>query len=91
MYLSKRYPNLKKSLLKITKKLVITLILSFLIITLIAKYYILRLITWQQWVAGPLIPWSGFFLGAVFAFLARRPKKVIHLFNTNKHFAIFIL
>ena len=52
LFLSRKYPKLKKFMIKITKKLVLFLISSFLIITLIAKHYIFNLITWQQWIAG---------------------------------------
>ncbi len=38
MFFARKYPRLKTSLIRITKPLVITLIVSFLVITLIAKY-----------------------------------------------------
>lgn len=51
------FPKLKAFFIKITKPFVIVLIASFLVITLITRYFIFELITWQQWTAGPLIPW----------------------------------
>jgi predicted Na+-dependent transporter len=76
--LSRRFPNLKKFFMKYAKKIVLVLIVSFLVIIFIAKYYVLRLVTWQQWLTGPLIPWSGFALGAFLAWLAKRPLKQIY-------------
>ena len=70
------FPKLKVFFIKITKPVVIVLITSFLVITFITRYFILELITWQQWVAGPLIPWSGFLIGAFASWLMRLPKKV---------------
>jgi hypothetical protein len=77
LFLSRCFPNFKRLVLKLAKKFVIFLILSFIIITLIAKAYIFKLITWQQWVAGPLVPWCGFILGGFFAWIAKQPTKVI--------------
>ena len=76
--LSRKFPNLRKFLMKYAKKLVLVLIISFLVIIFIAKYYVLRLVTWQQWLTGPLIPWSGFVSGAFFAWLFNRPNKQIY-------------
>ena len=70
------FPKIKTFFIKITKPFVIVLIASFLIITLITRYFIFELITWQQWVAGPLIPWTGFIIGAFVSWLLRLPKKV---------------
>lgn len=78
MFLSRRFPKFKKLMLKITKQLVLTLIVSFFAITLASKFYIFKLITWQQWVAGPLIPWSGFLFGALLAWIFKREKKQIY-------------
>lgn len=74
--LSRRFPRLKKFLMKYARKIVLFLIISFLVIILIAKYYVLSLVTWQQWLQGPLIPWTGFLLGAFVAWLFKRPFKV---------------
>ena len=77
LYISRIFPKFKQFVLKFAKKFLIVLILSFVMITLIAKAYVFKLITWQQWVAGPLVPWCGFILGGVFAWIARLPTKVI--------------
>jgi hypothetical protein len=76
LFLSQKYPILKKFFMKIAKKLVVFLILSFLLVTLAAKYYVFKLVTWEMWVTGPLIPWAGFVLGAFLAWISRRPKQV---------------
>ncbi len=76
--LSRKFPNLRRFFMKYAKKIVLVLIVSFLLIIFIAKYYVLRLVTWQQWLTGPLIPWSGFALGGSFAWLAKRPVKQIY-------------
>lgn len=76
LVLSKKFPSLKVSLMKCAKNLITFMLISFLALTLISKYYIFQLITWQQWVSGPLIPWCGFLLGGFIAWLAKRPVQV---------------
>jgi predicted Na+-dependent transporter len=76
--LSRKFPNLRRFFMKYAKKIVLVLVVSFLVIIFIAKYYVLRLVTWQQWITGPLIPWSGFALGGFFAWLFKRPGKQIY-------------
>jgi solute carrier family 10 (sodium/bile acid cotransporter), member 3/5 len=79
LLLNIKFPQLKKFMLKFVKKLVICLIICFLIITLIAKYYVFQLITWKQWLAGPLIPWCGFLFGGLLAWISQRPTKVVKI------------
>ena len=69
-------PKLKKFILRYIKRALLVLILSFLGLIMISKYYVFTLITWQQWIAGPLIPWCGFVLGAFIAWVTKRPVKV---------------
>jgi sodium/bile acid cotransporter 3/5 len=78
VFLSRRFPQIKVFFMKYAKRVVLILIISFLSIILIAKYYVLRLVTWQQWVTGPLIPWSGFLLGGFVSWLFKRPPKQIY-------------
>jgi hypothetical protein len=75
--ISFKWPKAKAVLIKFIKKLLIIMIIFFLGITIISKFYIFKLISWKQWVAGPLIPWSGFLLGATLAYLSKRNIKVI--------------
>ena len=81
LLLSQRFPILKEFFMRIAKKLVVILIISFLLVTLAAKYYIFNLVTFEQWITGPLIPWTGFLLGAFLAWITGRPLKVIQLFS----------
>ena len=76
LLLSKLFPKLKCFIMKYIKQAIVVLILSFLGLIIISKYYVFTLITWQQWVAGPLIPWTGFLLGALFAWITKRETKV---------------
>ncbi|CAF0933362.1 unnamed protein product [Brachionus calyciflorus] len=76
--LAKKFPKLKQTIMKYAKKIIVFMIISFLVLNLVSKYYIFKLITWQQWVTGPLIPWSGFAFGAFFAWITRRPIKQIY-------------
>lgn len=74
--LSHRFPILKVFFMRVAKKLVVILIISFMLVTFAAKYYVFSLVTWEQWISGPLIPWSGFLLGGFLAWITRRPLKV---------------
>ena len=74
--IAKKFPKLKMIIMKYAKKIIAFMIISFLILNLVSKYYVFKLITWQQWVTGPLIPWSGFVLGAFLAWITGRPIKV---------------
>lgn len=76
--LSQKFPILKALFMKIAKKLVVLLIISFFLVTLAAKYYVFNLITLEQWVRGPLIPWTGFLLGGFLAWVTGRPLKVLN-------------
>ena len=76
LFLAQKFPKLKIITIKLTKRIVVILNLSFLIFTIGVKYYIFKLITWQQWVSGPLIPWTGFLLGGFFAWITKLPTKV---------------
>lgn len=89
LILSQRFPILRIFFMRIAKKLVVILIISFLLVTLAAKYYIFNLVTLQQWITGPLIPWAGFLLGAFLAWVTGRPPKVIHSYlKLSQTFAI---
>jgi hypothetical protein len=77
MFAAKTCPKFKSKMTKYSKNVVVFLILTFFIFTIVVKFYIFELMTWQQWVAGPLVPWSGFILGGSLAYITKRPIKVI--------------
>lgn len=80
LILAQKFPNLKKSLMKYAKKIIGFMVISFIVLNLVSKFYVFKLITWQQWVTGPLIPWTGFTIGALLAWIAKRPIKVFLFF-----------
>ena len=86
--ISYKFPLLKDKLLKLSKRIVFLLLLLFVLITLISKFYILKLITLKTWFTAPIIPWGGFILGALFAFISKRPKEV--LFNFKDTFLKYL-
>ena len=76
LVLAQKFPKLKKILMKYAKKIIAFMVISFIVLNLVSKFYVFKLITWQQWITGPLIPWAGFAIGAFLAWLAKRPTKV---------------
>jgi predicted Na+-dependent transporter len=77
LLLSKFFPKLKPTFIKIVKPLMIFTLLSFLALTMYARFYVFYLINLRQWLVGPLIPWTGFLLGGSIAKLARLPYSQI--------------
>lgn len=76
LVLAQKFPKLKKILMKYAKKIIAFMVISFVVLNLVSKFYVFKLITWQQWITGPLIPWTGFAIGAFLAWIAKRPIKV---------------
>merc|ERR1719245_478441 len=78
MILAHKFPILKEKISKIIKHLVIFLNITFFTFTVYAKFYIFKLMIWYQWLAGPLLPWSGFLFGGFMAWIAKLPNKQVY-------------
>ena len=53
-------PKLKEFFQRIAKPFTLITLLSFLALVLYTKWYAFGLFEWQYWLAGPLIPWTGY-------------------------------
>ena len=71
--LSHFFPKLKVFFLKIAKPFIFFAVISFLALALFTKFYTFKLFSWYHWIAGPLIPWSGYIIGGSVSWIARRP------------------
>jgi hypothetical protein len=73
--LSRCFPNLKPTVIKIAKPFVIIFLLTFLAFTIIVKHYVFTLVHWKQWLTAPFVPWLGFLIGGTISRIFRLPWK----------------
>jgi solute carrier family 10 (sodium/bile acid cotransporter), member 3/5 len=58
---------------RFVKRAIILIMITFFTFVLIVKSYTFRLMSWQNLLAGPLIPWAGYFVGGLVAYICRLP------------------
>jgi len=73
------------------KRFIVAIMLAFFTLVLITKSYAFRLMSWHNLLAGPLIPWTGYLVGGLVAFLFRLPWTQVKTISieTGKFFNRF--
>ncbi|KAL0272345.1 UNVERIFIED_CONTAM: hypothetical protein PYX00_005354 [Menopon gallinae] len=89
-------PRVSKILVRLLKPLSVSLIIFIVIFACVTNAYIFKLFTWQILVAGLALPWLGYFIGYVAAFVLRQPMEnvmtiAIETGVQNTGIAIFML
>lgn len=74
---SRCFPKIKPIILKISKPLILFVVITFFLLTLYVKYYVIYLVKWKQWLVAPLIPWFGFIISSLIALCAKLPKNQV--------------
>ncbi|ESO95070.1 hypothetical protein LOTGIDRAFT_94557, partial [Lottia gigantea] len=75
--IQKKKPSWAKKLVKLVKPIIVIFLLFVFTVGVYANLYIFDLLDPMILLAGALIPYGGFFLGFLIAFVARQPKKNI--------------
>jgi hypothetical protein len=78
IFASKHMPRFKNFVIEIAKPLALFVVLSFLILTIVVKYYVYMLVEWKYWLIAPFLPFSGYFISAVVAYLFKLPIKQVY-------------
>jgi len=55
------------------KRIILATMITFFSLVLLTKSWSFSLMSWQNLLAGPLIPWAGYFVGGLVAYICRLP------------------
>jgi predicted Na+-dependent transporter len=71
-------PKLKTYVVKIAKPFANFIVFTFLALTIYTKLYSFGLVETKQWLYAPFIPFFGFSIGGLVAFLLKFPLKQVY-------------
>ncbi|CAH1780565.1 unnamed protein product [Owenia fusiformis] len=71
--IKRKKPVWAKKIEKITRPIFVILIIFIFTIGIYANLYIFKLFSWRIMIAGALLPYCGFILGGLLAFICRQP------------------
>ena len=73
IFLQKKFPNFAKRVTKIIRPLAFVFIIFVMTFGVYTNLYMFKLFTPMMILAGVLLPYAGFFLGGLIAFICRQP------------------